>query len=506
MSKVSLFDYEPHAAATSLSLDELVAEFVAPYAMSSNHLHSIAARHLLCWLDLHKIALADVNNAVLERFGKHRCRCPGFKATPNNLRQYMSVTRMFMHLLEQRGLVPSKNRNDISQYIGHYASALSAKGYTPKTVKHMVFNARHFAYWTGNDGGWDDVNRHTIEQFALHDCSCPRAKSGPLMHGTVATRRRDAAKFLRYLVGQGVIASPPQQPVLDERLAAYCHWLATARALSPRGIEEKLREVKRWYTKICGEEVTCSTEVLRSILFDQAHRSTGSIGRTMSTLRSFVRFLIAKGECSPDRLAALNVGPTIPAKQVPRYIDRESIERIIASCDPSTRRGIRDRALIMLLARLGLRAGDIATLQLDDIDWDQGTIRVSGKSRRATRLPLPQDAGEAILAYIEHVRPTVPDRHLFLRMNAPHRSFARSSIVGWVVRKSIERAGLTGIPSGSHVFRHSLATAMLREGSTLEAIGTVLRHRKPDTTAIYAKLDFNKLGEVAQPWIGGAAC
>ncbi|RWX59007.1 integrase, partial [Mesorhizobium sp. M4B.F.Ca.ET.089.01.1.1] len=188
------------------------------------------------------------------------------------------------------------------------------------------------------------------------------------------------------------------------------------------------------------------------------------------------------------------------------YIDRESIERIIASCDPSTRRGIRDRALIMLLARLGLRAGDIATLQLDDIDWDQGTIRVSGKSRRATRLPLPQDAGEAILAYIEHVRPTVPDRHLFLRMNAPHRSFARSSIVGWVVRKSIERAGLTGIPSGSHVFRHSLATAMLREGSTLEAIGTVLRHRKPDTTAIYAKLDFNKLGEVAQPWIGGAAC
>lgn len=506
MSKVSLFDYEPLAAATSLSPDELVAEFVAPFVMSSNHLHRNVSRHLICWLDLHKIALADVTNATLERFGKHRCRCPGFKATPNNPRQYMSVARMFIHLLERRGVIPSRNRNDISQYLGHYAAALAAKGYTPKTVRHMVFNARHFAYWTGNNGGWDHVNRDAIELFARHDCSCPRAKSGALKHSAVACRRRDATTFVAHLVGQDVVASPPQPSKLDDRLAAYCHWLATARALSPRGIEDKLREVKRWYAKICGEEVTCSTEVLRSILFDQAHRSTGSIGRTMSTLRSFVRFLIAKGECPPDRLAALNVGPTIPAKQVPKYIDRESIERIIGSCDTSTRRGIRDRALILLLARLGLRAGDIATLQLDDIDWGQGTIRVSGKSRRATRLPLPQDAGEAILAYIEHVRPTVPDKHLFLRMNAPHRSFAHSSIVGWVVTKAIKRAGLTGIPSGSHVFRHSLATAMLREGSTLEAIGTVLRHRKPDTTAIYAKLDFNKLGEVAQPWIGGAAC
>lgn len=506
MSKVSLFDYEPHVAATSLSPDDLVAEFVAPYVMSSNHLHRNASRHLICWLDLHKIALADVTNATLERFGKHRCRCPGFKATPNSPRQYMSVARMFIHLLEQRGVIPSRNRNDISQYLGHYAAALAAKGYTPKTVRHMVFNARHFAYWTGNNGGWDHVNRNTIELFARHDCSCPRARSGALKHSAVACRRRDATTFVAHLVGQDIVASPPQPSKLDDRLAAYCHWLATARALSPRGIEDKLREVKRWYAKICGEEVTCSTEVLRSILFDQAHRSTGSIGRTMSTLRSFVRFLIAKGECPPDRLAALNVGPTIPAKQVPKYIDRESIERIIGSCDTSTRRGIRDRALILLLARLGLRAGDIATLQLDDIDWGQGTICVSGKSRRATRLPLPQDAGEAILAYIEHVRPTVPDKHLFLRMNAPHRSFAHSSIVGWVVTKAIKRAGLTGIPTGSHVFRHSLATAMLREGSTLEAIGTVLRHRKPDTTAIYAKLDFNKLGEVAQPWIGGAAC
>jgi len=216
--------------------------------------------------------------------------------------------------------------------------------------------------------------------------------------------------------------------------------------------------------------------------------------------------LIVRGECPSDRIAALNVGPRRVAKQIPRYIDRASVEQIIAACDTTTPTGLRDKALILLLARLGLRAGDVVAMQLDDIDWDRGTIRVSGKSANTARLPLPQDVGEAILAYIEHVRPTVADKHLFLCRNAPHQPFAGSSIICWIVKKAAERAGLTDVPSGSHVFRHSLATSMLREGRTLEAIGTVLRHTKPDTTAIYAKVDFKMLGEVTQPWIGGASC
>jgi site-specific recombinase XerD len=145
-------------------------------------------------------------------------------------------------------------------------------------------------------------------------------------------------------------------------------------------------------------------------------------------------------------------------------------------------------------------------MQLDDIDWIRGTIRVSGKSAKPSRLPLPQDAGEAIIAYIEHARPTLADKHLFPCLKAPYRPFAGPSIICWIVKMAVERAGLNGIPSGSHVFRHSLATSMLREGSTLEAIGTVLRHAKPDTTAIYAKVDLNMLGDVSQPWIGGASC
>jgi site-specific recombinase XerD len=507
MPVTSLFDYEPLDVITSMSPYELVAEFDAPYAKSSNRRHATAARHLLCWLKLRKIALADVNNAVLEQFGKHRCRCPRYSIQPNRDPQYMPNVRMFVHLLEQRGVIPAARQRDVGLHLAPYIAAQKAQGYAAKVVERIDFDARHLAYWVGRNANWDQIDSGVVERFAHHDCSCPRAMSGRPGHSAVALRRRNTARFLAYLAGEGVIKLPSDKPKLDERLTAYCQWLATARALPPTTIKKNLREVKRWYGRICGKGVMCSTATLRSILLDQdPSRSQGAINGTVSALRSFVRFLIAKGECPPDRLAALTVAPKRYPKQVPRYIDRASVEQIIASCDTTTSTGLRDRALILLLARLGLRAGDVVAMQLNDIDWRRGAIRVAGKSPRVARLPLPQDAGEAILAYIEHVRPNLTDKHLFLGIKAPYRAFAGASNICQIVKKAVERAGLTGIPSGSHVFRHSLATSMLREGSTLEAIGTVLRHAKPDTTAIYAKVDLNMLGEVTQPWIGGAAC
>jgi site-specific recombinase XerD len=416
----------------------------------------------------------------------------------------MPNVRMFVHLLQQQGIIPSGRQSDIAQHLLPYITAHKTQGYAADVIAQVSFDARHFTYWMGCNADWDQVDRDVIERFAHHNCSCPRSLGG---RRAVAIRRRNAVRFLAYLADQGVVTLPPDNPGLDERLRAYCHWLSTARALPPRGIKHSLKEVKRWYGKICGEGVACSAEALRSILLDQdPSRSQGSINKTVTTLRSFVRFLIARGECPPDRLAALSVAPKRLAKQVPRYIDRALVEQIIAACDTSTRTGLRDRAVILLLARLGLRAGDVVGMQLHDIDWARGTIRVSGKSAKTARLPLPQDAGEAILAYVEHVRPTVADKHLFLCLQAPHQPFADPSNICWIVKMAVERAGLTGIPSGSHVFRHSLATSMLREGSTLEAIGTVLRHAKPDTTAIYAKVDLNMLGQVSQPWIGGVSC
>lgn len=192
---------------------------------------------------------------------------------------------------------------------------------------------------------------------------------------------------------------------------------------------------------------------------------------------------------------------------MPRYLMADDVERVIASCDDSKPQGIRDRAILLLLARLGLRAGDICAMRVDDIDWREATLRVRGKGRREVRLPLPQDAGDALLTYLEEVRPRVSIDRMFLCANAPIRPLATSASVSDIVRFALQRAGIANPPSrGANLLRHSAATMMLRAGATLDAISTVLRHRSSDTTAHYAKVDIAMLQQVAQPWPEGMPC
>jgi integrase/recombinase XerD len=176
---------------------------------------------------------------------------------------------------------------------------------------------------------------------------------------------------------------------------------------------------------------------------------------------------------------------------------------VIGSCDLTKPRGVRDRAILLLLARLGLRAGDVVAMRLDDIAWEEGTLRVCGKGRRESRLPLPQDVGDALLCYLSTARPVVDCDRIFLRSAAPCRPFSTSAAISCVVRSALQRASITGAPTrGANLMRHSAATAMLRAGATLETIGTVLRHQSIDTTAHYAKVDIAALCQIAQPWPG----
>lgn len=145
-------------------------------------------------------------------------------------------------------------------------------------------------------------------------------------------------------------------------------------------------------------------------------------------------------------------------------------------------------------------------MRITDIDWQQGILRVHGKGRRSIRLPLPQDAGDAITGYLAEVRPVVAEERLFLRLCAPFTPLASSSEISGILARHLVRAGITGVPAGAHMFRHSLATRLLRQGAGLEAVGAVLRHRSPDTTAIYAKVDIPMLQKIAQPWLGDLPC
>lgn len=226
-----------------------------------------------------------------------------------------------------------------------------------------------------------------------------------------------------------------------------------------------------------------------------------------NSLRAYLRFLASRGHCTPGLDHAVPTVPQWRLSALPRYLAPKEVERVIEACDLSTPVGLRDRAVLLLLSRLGLRAGDIRTLRLDDINWREGTLRVAGKGRRPVRLPLPQDAGDALLRYLRQGRPRAPFDQVFLCINAPIRPLQPPASVSNIVRLALRRAGIANPPSkGANLLRHSAATSMLRAGATLDAISSLLRHRSSDTTAHYAKVDVTMLQQVVQPWPEGASC
>ena len=217
-------------------------------------------------------------------------------------------------------------------------------------------------------------------------------------------------------------------------------------------------------------------------------------------LRSFFRFLHLRGLTHTDLAGAV---PTIPTRRwsnLPKFIEADKVRRLIRSCDRRTVVGRRDYAILLLLARLGLRAGEVVALNLEDIDWQAGEICIRGKGSRQDRLPLPDDVGRALVAYLRRGRPRCATRRLFITTRAPVGCLADRRSLGCIVTRALKRAGIDSAQKGPHLLRHSLATNMLRRGASLVEIGQLLRHRHPDTTVIYAKVDIDALRAMAQPW------
>ncbi|MGI9435709.1 MAG: tyrosine-type recombinase/integrase [Geminicoccaceae bacterium] len=250
------------------------------------------------------------------------------------------------------------------------------------------------------------------------------------------------------------------------------------------------------------------TALIRRVILDEAQRNTPVHTKTMTTaLRGYLKFLAACSVCPPWLDQAIPKIPQWRLSALPRYLPAPEVEKVITSCDLTQAHGIRDRAILLLLARLGLRAGDILNMRFDDIAWAESTLRVRGKGRQEICLPLPQDVGDALLDYLHQARPPVDDSRIFLRSAAPYQPFAGSNAISHVVERALNRAGITNPPSrGAHLLRHSAATTMLRQGASLDAIGTILRHRSADTTAHYAKVDIAMLREVAQAWPEAVPC
>ena len=231
-----------------------------------------------------------------------------------------------------------------------------------------------------------------------------------------------------------------------------------------------------------------------------------SCGKAMcSSLRAFLRYLHHQG------LHQLSLAGCVPSIRrwklsgLPSCLSAAQVHKVLVGCDRETAMGRRDYAILMMLAKLGLRADEVATLMLDDIDWRAGEMLLSAKGRQRARMPIPPDVGAAVVAYLRDGRPTSSARRLFLRTPAPHRGFASGSAITMIAKAALERAGIDGCAHhGAHVFRHSLATELLRCGATLTEIGQVLRHESHDTTRIYAKVDIETLRTLSLPWPGDA--
>ncbi|HLE37782.1 MAG TPA: site-specific integrase, partial [Candidatus Acidoferrales bacterium] len=223
-----------------------------------------------------------------------------------------------------------------------------------------------------------------------------------------------------------------------------------------------------------------------------------------TALRSFLRFARYRGDIDKDLAACVPAVANWKLSTIPRAIPSSQVELVLTSVDRRSAMGRRDYAILLILARLGLRAGEIKTLTLEDLDWQEGLITVRGKAGRYSQLPLPADVGEAIADYLQHGRPMDSSRCVFLRTRAPAGGFKGQCGIGSVVKHALARAGVDALRKGAHQFRHGLASQMLRQGASLFEIGELLRHRSPQTTAIYAKVDLVSLATLALPWPGGA--
>jgi site-specific recombinase XerD len=474
--------------------------------------YGAAARHFLFWLAQRGIPVISVDDTVVGRFARHRCRCHRYNPRALSGPLYLSRVRKFGCFLEERGDIPTNDNLDATAHLADLADHLDAVGYSGVSRRGYRSEAEHFACWLRlTRVQWRDVNDEVVDRFARHDCHCPiRRKRGVLADRTgSAHRRRGASRFIGFLQRRAVIlpVGRRSEPVEDPRLSAFRVWLRHHRGASGETVRRYLQEASRWLPALGVDPTAYDAATIRNVVLDQdPGRSRTSVQMTTTVLRSYLRFLAARGECRPELVHAVPPAPRRRLAMLPRYVGPAVIERIIASCDAATPIGIRDRAIILLLARLGLRAGDIWRLRIADIDWAGALLHLYGKGRRSVSLPLPQDVGDAPLAYLEQARPKVSEERVFLCIQAPFTPFLSSSEIAGIVARVLARGGIDGVPTGAHLFRHSLATAMLRAGGSLESVGAVLRHRTPDTTAIHAKVDVAMLESVAQPWPGEVPC
>lgn len=389
-------------------------------------------------------------------------------------------------------------------YADGFRTWLLRSGYSPATIAEVVRLLASWLDWALSSGfGLDDLPAAldaSRTAYRASRCNIPHPRSARAPSGA-------GALFIRYLRDQGALpAEVPARPATDlwPILAQFRSWMSKHRGLADSTLDKYQHTIVGLLETLGDDPQAYTAEALRAFVLQRSQpHGTGHAKNVVGATRAFLRFLVAKGHCPPGREHAIPGITSWRLSSLPRFLGEDDVERVIAACDGVDR--LRDKAVVLLLARLGLRAGEVAALQLQDIDWHNARIAVRGKPRRRDWLPLTQEIGDAILAYLQNGRSPLATTELFTTDIAPLRPLSRIA-VKCLVNRALDRAGVESPYRGAHILRHSAATAMLRHGVSLAGVGTVLRHTSPAMTAHYAKADFGLLSEIAQPWPGSASC
>lgn len=393
----------------------------------------------------------------------------------------------------------------LAAHISSFAKSVREQGYAKSSIHRKVLLAACFSRWLKQRR----VRMPSITSDHAARYLQYRGQRVRLHPGDAAALRH----LIEFLRREGVI---PAEKRSTSRLApaeqcvqAYEQYLRETRALANATVINYVPCIRDFLKGRFGNgRATLSRlracDVVRFVQREAARLHLKRAKLMTTALRSFLQYARFRGDVTLDLAAAVPVVANWSMPSIPRAIAAEQVRQLLAGIDRRTAIGRRDYAILLLLARLGLRSGEVAFLELDDIDWNTGQLRVRGKRGQRNELPLPAEVGKAIAAYLRRGRPDSTSRRVFLRAKAPNRGFRGASGVGSIVRHSLQRSDVDAPTYGAHQFRHGLATEMLRRGSSLAEIGEVLGHRHPQTTKIYTKVDIKALRTLALPWPGGA--
>ena len=384
-----------------------------------------------------------------------------------------------------------------------YASRLAQEGLVRQGTWRCLSLVGDLLSWIARSRSkLTDLDERMVERYLRH-----RAGKQSIQPGDRAALKR----WLSVLRDVGTIAPAALSSMSpqDQIFAEFSDYLQRERGLAPRTIVSHLPAIRRFLREVCPAGASdldrISQEDVTRYIERHAQDWSPKSGKAMCwSLRAFLRYLHHSGL---NPLALAGCVPSIrewKLASLPTYLSAAQVQKALDGCDRATAMGRRDYAILMMLAKLGMRADEVATLTLDDIDWRSGEMLVRAKGRQRARMPIPPDVGAAVVTYLRDGRPKSSCRRLFLRTLAPHVGFASGCAITMIAKTALERAGIRGYAhQGAHIFRHSLATELLRSGATLSEIGQLLRHESHDTTRIYAKVDIDALRALSLPWPGG---